>query len=96
MKKIGVFLIVGGLMIPLLLLLFFGNNWVPSKKVGLLYSIMNAEITYKNEEYKKMEKSNERFGFLNYVNAVKYTIPFRYLAGGGLIFICIGGFIFIR
>lgn len=96
LKKVGYILIILGIFLPLLLLMFYGENWVPSKQAGIIYSIMNAQITYENEDYKKLEKDNDRFSYLSYPNAKKYTIQFRHAVGSGLISIVLGGFILIK
>ncbi|PTV94429.1 hypothetical protein C8C76_1323 [Halanaerobium saccharolyticum] len=106
----GAALIISGFLIPLILLLFFGNDWVSVKQVGIIYNIMNADLRFYESEYlnkieqdgyvdiKKMnyegkiyidwEKTSEEY------KEDKYTIPFRYAAGSGLISIILGSFFY--
>lgn len=51
---------------------------------------MNSEIVYKNEDYKRLEKSDDNLAYLKYSNAKRYVIPLKYLVGTGFIFIVIG------
>jgi hypothetical protein len=109
-KKTGIFLIIIGFTLPLILLMFFGDNWVPAKQVGIIYSIMNSELklfSYEVEsdnengattwgDLEKNKESNDRFAYLDVTKDKIASIPFRYVAGTGLIFIILGTSIIIK
>ena len=97
-KKIGAALIISGFLIPLILLLFFGDNWVPTNQLGIIFSIMNADLKFYESEYLNKTKEN-KYDLKRYSEKEKeerFTIPFRYAVGGGLISIISGGFILIK
>jgi len=97
-KKIGAALIISGFLIPLILLLFFGVRWLPSRQSGIIFSIMNADLKFYESEYLNKTKEN-KYDLERYSEKEKeerFTIPFRYAVGGGLIFIFLGGSILIK
>ena len=107
-KKIGAALIISGFLIPLILLLFFGDNWVPTNQLGIIFSIMNTDLKFYESEYLNQINKNKKydtdiFDLPLYSKEDKekdkeerFTIPFRYAVGGGLISIVLGSFIFIK
>ena len=101
-KKIGAALIISGFLIPLILLLFFGDNWVPTNQLGIIFSIMNTDLKFYESEYLNKINENKEYDVFDLeLHAEKnkeerFTIPFRYFVGSGLISIVLGSFIFIK
>jgi len=108
MKKIGMILIIIGLVGPIILLMFFGENWFPAGNVGIVSSIIHSELVFventdKNEDTTKINMpdwgednptENEMSDFEEY--NFKISITFRYVLGLGLVSILLGSIILIK
>lgn len=95
-KKLGYILIILGVFLPLLLLMFFGDDWYPAKQSGIIYSILNSKIVFVEEEKHPIKFYGKTKVDLSYLDVDEVSISFRYLAGSGLIFILIGSAILIK
>lgn len=98
-KKVAKFLIFGGIFIPIILFLIWGQVYEPEG--GLVYNLKNSKIVFRKGVPKESKVDNNDYNvyeeYERYKEYIKkeISIQFKYIVVFGLILIILGFFVML-